>query len=257
MSEQEQHTSLEPIRPIWPAPPRVKAFCTTRNGGVSGQPYASLNLALHVGDDPANVQRNRQLLAQALGLPESPCWLTQTHGIGVVRADEVDAGTGADAAYTTQADVVCVVMTADCLPILLCVEDGSAVAAVHAGWRGLHDGVIAAALTAIAAPASRLLAWIGPGIGRSFYRVGAELRDRFCDLDSANAGAFERRATGWHADLPALAERQLRGFGVGCVTRYRGCTYADDKRFFSYRRDGDTGRMASLIWRSQDDRSYA
>ncbi len=235
------------IEPTWAAPARVQARVTFRDGGVSAGPWAGLNLATHVGDDPAAVAENRRRLAAALQLPGAPRWLTQVHGTRCVDAATVDAPLEADASFTRQTGVVCAVLTADCLPILLCDRDTSCVAVVHAGWRGLYDGAIAAALDALGVPAARLCAWIGPGIGVDAYVVGAELRERFVARDAALAACFERRGADWHADLAAIAHRQLVSAGVGDVAASGLCT-ASDPRFYSYRRDGVTGRFASLIW---------
>ena len=238
---------IEHLVPDWPAPPRVRAAVTTRRGGSSAPPYDSLDLALHVGDDAAAVADNRRRLVCALGLPAAPRWLSQVHGTQCVDAAEVADGSEADAACAFRAGVVCAVLTADCLPILLCDRAGSRVAAVHAGWRGLRDGVVGAALRRLDCPASDLLAWIGPGIGADAYVVGPEPRRDFLALDPGNSGCFEQRADGWHADLAGLAARQLAGAGVAWVGASKLCTF-HDARFYSYRRDGVTGRFASLVW---------
>lgn len=235
------------IAPDWDTPAGVQAWVTTRAGGLSRGPYAEFNLATHVGDEAGAVAGNRARLDAALALPASPRWLTQVHGTRCVDAAALDAPVEADAILTRTPGVVCAVLTADCLPILLCARDASGVAAVHAGWRGLYDGVIAAAITALGIPAARLSAWIGPGIGVDAYVVGADLRTRFIDRDPALATCFERRGTAWHADLVAIARHQLRACGVAAITASGLCTYAD-RRFYSFRRDGVTGRFASLIW---------
>lgn len=239
---------IVPLLPDWPAPPRVRALVTTRAGGVSTGAYGSLNLATHVGDDATAVARNRLVLATACALPAPPCWLNQVHGAAVVdAANDCDEPPVADAAYATRAGVVCAILTADCLPILLCDRAGTAVAAVHAGWRGLAAGVIASTLQHL--PAAReLLAWVGPGIGQQHYQVGSELRDRFLALNPAHASAFEQRADAWYADLSLLAVQQLQTAGVGHVTASGLCTYTDGTRFYSYRRNPVCGRFASLIW---------
>jgi len=235
------------VRPDWPAPPQVRACITTRAGGVSPPPYASLNLATHVGDAPAAVAENRYRLAQALGLPAAPRWLRQVHGTRCVDAARAGDDAEADAVLARRAGDVCAVLTADCLPVLLCDRAGTRVAAVHAGWRGLRDGVVAAALQRLDCPPRELLAWIGPGIGTDAYVVGAELRRDFLALDPGNASCFVQRADGWHADLAALAERQLASAGVPSIGCSNLCTFQDE-RFYSYRRDGVTGRFASLVW---------
>ncbi|NKN33946.1 peptidoglycan editing factor PgeF [Marichromatium bheemlicum] len=239
---------MTPIRPDWPAPAAVRALVTTRSGGVSQGPYASLNLATHVGDDPARVARNRALLRQHAGLPSEPLWLDQVHGC-VVADDAAALGCQADAAVSAWPGRVCAVLTADCLPLLLCDREGTRVAAVHAGWRGLAGGVIERTLAALALEPSRLLAWLGPAIGPSAFEVGPEVRARFVDLDVAAADAFRPgRAGRWLADLFMLARQRLVAAGVPAVYGGGQCTHIDPQRFFSYRRDGTTGRMASLIW---------
>jgi hypothetical protein len=239
---------IETIRPGWPAPANVHACCSTRHGGVSRAPYDSLNLGLHVGDRVADVVANRKRLAEALALPAEPCWINQTHSIDVVTLED-DPRRDADAAITRQAGRVAVVMTADCLPILLCDRAGSEVAAVHAGWRGLQAGVIQAALAAMQSSGEELLAWIGPGISQPNFEVGDEVYAAFVDDDPAASASFLANRPGhWLCDLPGLAERVLREAGVGLVERSQDCSYADTGRFFSYRREAVTGRMASLIW---------
>ncbi|MET0067677.1 MAG: peptidoglycan editing factor PgeF [Candidatus Thiodiazotropha sp.] len=233
--------------PDWPAPPRVHARMTTRNGGVSQGVYASLNLGDHVGDDAQRVQRNRQRLAAAAGLPAEPVWLKQVHGCDLVEAGE--PGCEADAAFTQRDGVVCAVLTADCLPLLLCDRSGQAVCAVHAGWRGLAAGVIERALSRFEAPAAALLAWMGPAIGPAAFEVGDEVRQAFIDVDQGDARAFQPAKPGhWWADLYLLARFRLMRAGVGFIGGGDYCTVTDRERFFSYRRDGVTGRMASLIW---------
>lgn len=237
------------IEPVWDAPARVRARVTTRDGGLSRGAWAGLNLAAHVGDDPAAVAANRARLVAALALPGAPRWLTQVHGTRCVDVTKIEAPVEADASYARTPGVVCAVLTADCLPILLCDRDASCVAAVHAGWRGLHDGAIAAAIAALGVPAERLCAWIGPGIGVDAYVVGEDLRERFLAREPALAVCFERRGGDWHADLSAIARQQLGAAGVGAVAASGLCTFTDP-RFYSYRRDGLTGRFASLIWLS-------
>lgn len=233
--------------PQWPAPAHVRALQTQRDGGVSVGPFASFNLGAHVDDEPTHVAGNRRLL-QTL-LPAAPQWLRQVHGTAVVRLPCAEAQPVGDAVWTDRQGVVCAVQTADCLPILLCSDDGTVVAAVHAGWRGLADGVIDAALAALPVPAARLLAWLGPAIGPDAFEVGPEVRARFVAADSANAGCF-RPGSGnrWLADLFALARRRLQACGVTAIHGGGVCTFGDSGRWFSYRRDGRCGRMASLIW---------
>lgn len=237
------------IFPDWPVPARVRAASTTRHGGVSSSPYDSLNLADHVGDDPARVAENRRRLAAVAGYPIEPAWLQQVHGKGVVAAETVRAPVAADAAWTREPGRPCVVMTADCLPVLLCDRAGTVVAAAHAGWRGLAGGVIAATVARMDAPPTELLAWLGPAIGPDAFEVGAEVRAAFLELDAGNVACFRPSPAGrWLADLYDLARRQLQGLGVSVVYGGEFCTFGEAERFFSYRRENRTGRMATLIW---------
>jgi YfiH family protein len=244
------------ITPDWPAPPQVKAAATLRTGGVSKGPFASLNLGAHVGDDAAAVAENRRLLRETLSLPAEPTWLNQVHGIHVVDA-AVDRTTGdrpntpptADASFATRAGAVCVVMTADCLPVLFCNRQGTRVAAAHAGWRGLAGGVLGATVRALDVPPSELMAWLGPAIEQDAFEVGNEVRDQFLKLGPENEAAFESNARGrWQADLYRLARNELARLGVTAVYGGGFQCYADSERFFSYRRESRTGRMATLVW---------
>ena len=238
------------IRPDWPAPARVHAVTTTRAGGLSRGCYASLNLADHVGDEPASVAQNRDRLAAALALPSAPVWLRQVHGVRVVNAGHCAPVPEADAAFATDAGVVCGVLTADCLPLLLCDREGSRVAAAHAGWRGLAAGVIEATVAALQRPAADLLAWLGPAISGSAYVVGDEVRAAFIGHAPVAAEAFLPASSGgWQADLYRLARQRLAAAGVDAVYGAERCTYREAEQFYSYRRDGArSGRMASLIW---------
>lgn len=236
---------MQILRPDWPAPQNVHACSTTRTGGHSQGAWASLNLGDHVGDDPRHVSDNRRLLCETLQLPAEPLWLRQEHGITVL---EGQAGC-ADASVSFVPGQVCVVLAADCLPLLLCDRDGSVVAAVHAGWRGLLAGVIEAALKRMHRPAGDLLVWLGPAIGPRNFLVGSEVRDAFLDEDPLSASAFAvQREHFWYADLYALARQRLHRYGVHAVYGGGFCTVEDSRNFFSYRRDGVSGRMASLIW---------
>lgn len=235
--------------PEWPAPASIRALMTTRHGGISKPPYDSLNLAEHVGDDPQSVRENRRLLASAAYLPSMPLWLDQLHGTQVVDCATAIGSNRADAVTTDRPQQVCVVMTADCLPVLLCNQAGTRVAAVHAGWRGLAAGVIEAALSHFDEPADHVLAWLGPAIGPEAFEVGSDVRERFLQDDLCAAGAFVAGRPGhWMADIYHLARIRLERAGVGFIGGGNYCTVADNTRFFSYRRDGVTGRMASLIW---------
>lgn len=235
--------------PDWPAPASVRAASTTRRGGVSRPPHDTFNIGHHPGDDPACVEENRRRLAAALDLPAEPAWLRQVHGAGVVRAESVTEPVEADASHARTPGAVCVVMTADCLPVLLCDRQGTRVAAAHAGWRGLVRGVIPATVQALEADPAELLVWLGPAIGPAVFEVGPEVRAAFLDLDADNAECFQPSPAGrWLADIYGLARRQLAALGVTAVYGGGRCTLTEQDWFFSYRRDGSSGRMASLIW---------
>lgn len=239
---------LDWIIPDWPAPQRVRACNTTRNGGVSGAPLASLNLAEHVGDNREKVAENRARLKQALNLPAEPVWLKQVHGTRVVDAAVVSGTPEADGSYSRAAGVVCAVLTADCLPLLLCDEQGSRIAAVHVGWRGLAAGIIEAALQHLG-DTRQLMAWLGPAIGPHSFEVGGEVREMFVAHDAEANHAFRPSPTGrWLANLYQLARQRLNAQGVTRIYGGEWCTHSESQRFYSYRRDGVTGRMATLIW---------
>jgi len=237
------------IEPDWPAPSHIRAMMTTRQGGVSLPPFDGLNLADHVGDDPKSVSHNRRLLRGFLDLPAEPLWLTQVHGCSVLEAEACPAGGEADAVIAHTQGQVCAVLTADCLPLLLCDRVGTQVAAIHAGWRGLAAGVIEATLKRFSAPGEEIVAWLGPAIGPQVFEVGAEVRDVFIKHDPYAADAFVANRPGhWLADIYLLAKQRLAVCGVSFVGGGDCCTVSDEERFFSFRRDGKTGRMASLIW---------
>lgn len=236
--------------PEWPAPPGVKALITTRAGGVSAGRYASLNVGYSTQDDPRAAEENRARLSALL--PEAPRWLKQVHGARVVDAESIGERPEADASIARTAGTVCAIQAADCLPVLFADRGGRMVAAAHAGWRGLAAGVldntIAAMREAGVAPRN-VIAYIGPGIGPAAFEVGEDVRAAYVDRDRAAAFAFAPRGTGkWLADLPALARRALLRCGIDAVYGGGLCTYSDPRRFYSYRRDGETGRMAALIW---------
>ena len=234
--------------PDWRLPPSVRAAMTTRMAGVSTGPYASLNLAMHVGDDPAAVAENRRRVRDALELPAEPRWLTQVHGTTVAVLGSNEPGS-ADAAVAFEARQVCAVLLADCLPILLAGRDGDRVGIAHAGWRGLAAGVIEATVAALATDPADLAAWLGPAIGPAAFAVGAEVREALLSSQPDAAGAFSPVDRGrFLADLPALARGRLAACGIGRVHGGGQCTYSDPLRFYSYRRDGRTGRMAALLW---------
>lgn len=238
------------IVPDWPAPKRVRSLVTTRHGGVSTGAYASLNLGDHVGDDPSAVTENRRRVAAAL--PAAPLWLSQVHGLTVLEVGgEFATGRApeADAAFSRRTGTVCAVMTADCLPVFICDRSGSVVAVAHAGWRGLLGGVLEQTVRAMTCPGTELLAWLGPAIGPGAFEVGDEVRSAFVSAHDEAAAGFEVRQPGkWLADIYLLARQALARVGVTAVYGGGCCTASDAARFFSYRRDGVTGRMASLIW---------
>ncbi|AHL35984.1 laccase [Pseudomonas brassicacearum] len=232
--------------PDWPAPGRVKACVTTREGGVSLAPFDSLNLGDHVGDDPAAVAENRRRLTDHFAI--TPAWLQQVHGIAVVEADPDQVAT-ADASWTATPGIACAAMTADCLPVLFCNRAGTRVAAAHAGWRGLANGVLEATLDSLEDPADEILAWLGPAIGPQAFEVGPEVREAFIAQLPQAAQAFvpSHNAGKFLADIYALARLRLAARGVTAVYGGGLCTVTDS-RFFSYRRNPRTGRFASLIW---------
>ncbi len=240
-------TRIEPIHPDWPVPARVRAFATTRAGGFSRGDWAGLNLALHVGDDPEHVAANRARLREALALPAEPLWLSQVHGCSVADVGRDLAGCEADAAFADTPGRVCAVLTADCLPVLFADREGTAVAAAHAGWRGLAAGVLEATLARFDDP-GRVTAWLGPAIGPLAFEVGEEVREAFLAADPVAAEAFVRHGERWRADLYRLARLRLEAAGIGGVYGGGRCTYSEPQHFYSYRRDGRTGRQASLIW---------
>lgn len=244
-----ERVQIDWLRPNWPAPVNVRAASTLRSGGVSEPPFDDLNLALHVSDAPQAVHENRRRLATALQLPSEPCWLDQVHGSSVVEAGNWTTPPKADACIARSTGQVCVVMTADCLPVLFCSRSGDRVAAAHAGWRGLTGGVLDSTVSSLGLPGEELLAWLGPAIGPQAFEVGDEVRIAFTARDAAAARAFMPKANGrWLADLNELARLELRRLGVHAIYGGDGCTVSEPTRFFSYRRDGKTGRMASLIW---------
>lgn len=234
------------IIPDWPAPSNVHAIQTTRQGGFSDAPFESLNLGAHVQDHLITVVKNRHLLDQFV--PAEPVWLNQVHGTKVVDAALSSCVQDADASFTTQSNVVCVTMTADCLPVLLCDKQGTAVSAIHAGWRSLCDGVIENAVLAMGLKAEDVLAWLGPAIGPDAFEVGAEVRQAFIEKDANATQAFRPHADKWLANLYLLATQRLNNVGIKAIYGGGDCTYSYPERYFSFRRDGMTGRMATMIW---------
>lgn len=236
----------------WSVPDCVVAGTTLRGGGVSEGPFATLNLGAMGDDDPGAVRENRKRFESLCSLPSAPRWLRQVHGVNVVVDPPADDAPEADAAITRHAGVVCAVLTADCLPVILASDDGAEVAVAHAGWRGLAAGVLEATVRTMASAAGDLHAWLGPAISQPEFEVGDEVRDRFVAGNPAADRCFLPNDNGrWQADLYRLARQQLENLGVGHVSGGEHCTFGDSERFFSYRRDGACGRMASFVFRRQ------
>lgn len=240
----------------WELPPGVRAAFTTRLGGVSVSPWDSFNVATHVGDAPEHVAANRARLRELLQLADEPAWLNQVHGVEVSDLDASDSSAApvtADASVTSRSGAACVVMVADCLPVLFTTRDGSRIAAAHAGWRGLAAGVLERTVQSLKVPGRdfrELRAWLGPCISREHFEVGAEVREEFVRRDSGATECFERNASGrWQADLVGLAKQRLIVMGIDDISGGGWCTFTDRARFYSHRRDGKGGRLAALIWR--------
>jgi polyphenol oxidase len=240
------------LKPNWPAPANIRAYTTLRHGGYSQGPYTSFNLADHVGDNPQAVRQNREKMKSDLQLPKEPVWLTQTHSTKVLCLDgsDVKQKQEADASYTSKPREICAVLTADCVPILIAAKDGSLVAAIHAGWKGLAAGIIEATLEKIATDGTKLLAWLGPAIGPINFLVKNDVRQAFLEKEAAAELAFHKiNNEQWRADAYLLAKQRLARYNVTEVYGGEFCTYRDEEKFFSYRRDQEiTGRMATLIW---------
>jgi YfiH family protein len=244
------------IIPNWPAPANVRACITTRKGGVSFTPYTSNNMGLHVGDDPQAVMQNRTVMSSELGLIKSPQWLEQIHGVKVVNAKSDGLVRTADGSYSNEKGQACLVMTADCLPILLCDQKGTQVAAIHCGWRSLAKGITARVLEKFIGSPKNILAYLGPAISQPHFEVGVDVLEAFfksarspAHADAiANAFISAQRPMHFYADIYALARAELNALGVTQIYGGDYCTYAQTEDFYSYRRDKVTGRMASLIW---------
>lgn len=239
---------MQVIPANWQAPSNIHAFTSVRQGGLSQPPYNSLNLGNHVGDNEAAVAKNRQLIASRLRLPSTPLWLTQTHSVRIVRyADKLALSEPkADGAFSQRKGQVCVIMTADCMPLLLCNVSGTKIAALHAGWRGLADGIIERGIALFDEPAHSILAFAGPCISKQHFEVGLDVRDELGGSDQAFR--FDAAPGKCYADLYALAGERLANLGVMQYSHHQYCTFADEELFYSYRRDGLCGRMASFIW---------
>lgn len=235
------------IKPDWPATDNVRALVTTRIGGASQRPFESFNLADHVGDDPLAVAKNREILRTFL--PTEPRWLKQVHGTIVAKADNLNHPIEADASVAFKTGVVCAVLTADCLPVLFCDTHGTRVAAAHAGWRGLAAGVLESSVAAMQCDPTDIMAWMGPAIGPQAFEVGEEVREAFvANLPQSVAAFTEGQPGKWMADIYELARLRLVRAGVSRIYGGGLCTYNDAERFYSFRRDKTTGRMASLVW---------
>ena len=242
---------MNALQPNWHAPPNVHAFTTLRHGGVSNVPYDSFNLGDHVGDEENAVKTNRTLLIKQFNLPQMPLFLTQTHSTRVLTLPYSGKNLEADAAYTTQTNQVCLVMTADCLPVLFTNRQGNAVAAAHAGWRGLCDGILEETVKCFQCPSDEIMAWLGPAIGSTAFQVGGEVVQQFISQDPQAESAFivDPNTPGKYlGDLYQIAKQRLNQLGINQVSGGEHCTYTEKDKFFSYRRDGKTGRMASCIW---------
>lgn len=248
--------AVQYVYPQWQVPDNIKAVFTTRVGGCSKAPFNGFNLGLHVGDDPTHVNENRTHLIQSLGLQSPPGYLCQVHGTRVVCADQqFNNGAEADASWTGLVNNPLLIMTADCLPVLFASDCGNYIAGAHAGWRGLVDGVLETTVASLPVDASNIVAWLGPAIGPNHFEVGAEVRQRFVDQQGDSAQHFEQLKTTpgkYLANLFGLAQDRLNQCGVNNVTSSDLCTYSDESSFFSHRRDnGQTGRMAAVIWKIQ------
>ncbi|HAW93999.1 MULTISPECIES: peptidoglycan editing factor PgeF [unclassified Arsukibacterium] len=239
----------ELIKPAWPAPANVKAISSTRHGGYSAGPFHSLNLGNHVGDSADAVRRNRQQFQTNAAMPGQPVWLNQTHSTHCISLSSVAiTNCDADASFSVQPGLICTVMTADCLPVLICNRQGTEVAAIHAGWRGLCNGIIENTLQLFSRP-DDCMAWLGPAISQQAFEVGADVRAAFMQQDPGAGAAFVPGVSGkWFADLYLLARQRLTASGIHAIYGAEYCTYQQTADFFSYRRDGQTGRMATAIW---------
>ena len=242
---------IEIIKPDWPAPRNIVAFTTTRIGGISTDACSSLNLGNRNADSTENIMANRKLLRSELALPNEPYWINQTHSTIAIEINDNYIVTEADASFTTQKNCICAVLTADCLPVLMCNSEGTAVAAIHAGWRGLLNGIIENAIEHFTDAPEQLMAWLGPAIGAEVYEVGDEVRDAFLQHDPQAELAFKPSPNDrWLMDMYLLARQRLNQKGITAIYGGEHCTYTENNRFFSHRRDPKTGRQVSLIYRT-------
>lgn len=237
------------LKPNWPAPVSIHAYVTTRVNGHSHAPYDSFNLASHVGDVLTNVLKNRDLLKTYLNLPTDPMWLTQVHGTTVVESHRYTQNCEADASIAREPHAVCVVLTADCIPILICNQAGNEIAAIHAGWRGLCDGIIEATCQRLQTPSHQCMAWLGPGISHAGFIVDTPVRTAFIQADAQADLAFTPVESGrFRGNLFQIAKQRLAKMGITAVYGGNECTYRNPAQYYSFRREGNTGRMATLIW---------
>lgn len=244
--------SIDWIKSDWPAPDNIHAGTTLRRGGVSRGGWASLNLGEHCNDVSAAVTENRRRFSLDCDLPSEPHWLSQTHGCNVATSTPSRPDPGTDAMVTRAANSVCAVLTADCLPVVFATHSGDEVGVAHAGWRGLCDGILEATISAMHTPPEDILAWLGPAISQAAFEVGAEVREQFVKHTSEAASYFTENERGrFQADLYGLARQRLAMFGVGSVYGGNRCTYTEKGDFFSYRREGECGRMATFVYRSE------
>jgi purine-nucleoside/S-methyl-5'-thioadenosine phosphorylase / adenosine deaminase len=236
------------LRANWPAPEHVRAGTSIRSGGLSQAPYNDLNLAHHVGDEPGNVKNNREIILNHLELQSEPIWLDQTHSSQIISIDNEPESREADGSFTTEQNKICTIMTADCVPVLFCDSNGTKIAAIHAGWQGICRGIIENAIKEFSVPES-LLVWIGPCISSKYYEVGKDVYERCINHSSSLKSAFDQiNEDHWYCDLVNIVKIILKNAGVGLIYECNLCTYKMDKLFYSYRRDGNTGRTASMIW---------
>ncbi|AGQ37677.1 TPA: peptidoglycan editing factor PgeF [Mannheimia haemolytica] len=245
---------MDKIIPNWNVPKHIHALTTLRTGGVSKPPFDSFNLGDHVNDEPQDIAQNRALLVEKFQLPQAPLFLTQTHSTRVIELPYSGDNIKADAIYTNQPNQVCLVMTADCLPVLFASQDGSEIAAAHAGWRGLCDGILEATVEKFNCPPHEISAWLGPAIGPNAFQVGSEVADQFCAFDPRAKEAFIEDSTTsgkFLGNLYQIATQRLNKLGITAISGGEYCTYSQPELFFSYRRDKQTGRMATLIWRTE------